>query len=64
MIRPCVANRSKTWGVAEKAEGVGGEHEGADAHGGGGPGGGEGPTGRGNEKASGGGECDGIVGEG
>ena len=57
-------NRSKPWGVAEKAEGVGGEDEGADAHGRRGPSGGEGPAGRGDKKTGGGGECQGIVGEG
>jgi outer membrane protein insertion porin family len=33
----CVPNCSKPRGVAEKAEGIGGENEAADAHGGGGP---------------------------
>ncbi len=60
----CVPNYSKPRGVAEKAEGIGGEDEGADAHGGGGPSGRESPTSRGEEKAGGGGECEGIVGEG
>ncbi len=57
-------NRSKPRGVAKKSKGVAGKEEAGETHGGGGPGGGEGPTGRGNEKASGSGKSQSVVGEG
>ena len=62
--RPCVPNRSMAWGVAEKSKCISSEEEAGEGHRGGGPSGRESPTGRGNEKASGGGECEGVVGEG
>ena len=52
------------WGIAEKSECISSEKKAGEGHRGGGPGGGEGPTSRGKEKAGGGGECEGIVGEG
>jgi len=59
-----VPNQSKPRGVAKESKGVAGKEEAGETHRGSGPGGGEGPTGRGEEKAGGGGKCDGIVGEG
>ena len=52
------------WGIAEKSECISSEEEAGETHGSGGPGWGEGPTGGRDEEAGGGGECDGIVGEG